>query len=799
MIKSFENMAVSRKLITFSTGLVIITATLIGFLQHNLIINSLEMFKDSLREKAKTVSANLASNATIAVSFDDEKTLNELVTEIIKDEDVLSVAVLNKKDEIISKAGSEDYLKYMYVFSKVNKAKDFQYDDYYWTVHPLISEEKVGFCIVGVTLKRVQEARNDLYIKGLPLMGLVVFIGMIISFYFSRRFVAPIKAITEVVKNIADEGKLSIEFQSHFKDDSGQVETNNEIIQLSRAFEKLVINIKSMTEKAKIIARGDLRNKALKERGEGDLEEAFAWMVQNLSILYEQAHAIADDNLDDEILDTQIEGELGKAFDEMVNNLRILSSEAEIIANDDLSNPLLDRRRDGSLGSAFAQMISKLRSLSIQANLIANGELHDNRIEEEGKGELGRSFTKMVEALKLIVTQANLIAQDKLQDELLSKTSMGEVGIVFKRMVKNLNDIQLLAKAVAEGDFDSDMLKKVESTGSLGSSLNEMVESLSILAKQAHSIASGKLNEEVLSRDISGTLGEAFRQMSDNLRTFLKSIQKSTKRIASASNEILVANEQMSEGAKTQSTQLEAVSSSVVELSTSIQQISQNALSAVKIAEQGETSATGGGGSVRATIQGMSEIREAVEDTAEQIKELGERGHEISKIVEAIVEIADQTNLLALNAAIEAARAGEQGRGFAVVADQVGKLAERSATSAKEISALIERIQKSTQETVKKMEDTISVVVSGSRLADESGAALTSIVDTVREMVNSVNEISTATSQQARVSDHVSENIESIASVSRQTAHGTEQAVVQARELLDITSDMEDAISKFDV
>ncbi len=180
---------------------------------------------------------------------------------------------------------------------------------------------------------------------------------------------------------------------------------------------------------------------------------------------------------------------------------------------------------------------------------------------------------------------------------------------------------------------------------------------------------------------------------------------------------------------------------------------------------------------------------EAVNDTVSAIHSISENAEHIGGIVTVISEIADQTNLLALNASIEAARAGEHGRGFAVVAQEVSKLADRSASSTREIEALIQESLKNVTkgvEVARHALDSMNMIISGtqktnqavSQLSDriesqvKAIASVTSSNKSINDMAQSISE---ATEEQTTNAKQVSDAVENVNNLTQEAASAASQ------------------------
>lgn len=162
-----------------------------------------------------------------------------------------------------------------------------------------------------------------------------------------------------------------------------------------------------------------------------------------------------------------------------------------------------------------------------------------------------------------------------------------------------------------------------------------------------------------------------------------------------------------------------------------------------------------GNDAVNDSIRAMEEIERSVTLVKDVVNSLNEKSKHIDQMLKVIDDISRNTNLLALNAAIEAARAGEAGRGFAVVADEVKKLADNSASSAKQISQTIKEIDEEIMNTVKAMDDSMVKIKEGMNIANNTMLVFEKIITAVNSTTKVIEEINDAISKQT-------ENLENI-------------------------------------
>lgn len=143
------------------------------------------------------------------------------------------------------------------------------------------------------------------------------------------------------------------------------------------------------------------------------------------------------------------------------------------------------------------------------------------------------------------------------------------------------------------------------------------------------------------------------------------------------------------------------------------------------------------------SLQSIEEIAQGATDLSEKLSNIHttsemvrDQADKASKLVSAIQGNASRSNILALNASIEAARAGEAGRGFAVVANEMGKLAQVSGSSAKEIDTSLTDIF----EAIKKVTDEVT---QATEVATAQATETDKIISTLEDIVSWANELST--------------------------------------------------------
>lgn len=331
------------------------------------------------------------------------------------------------------------------------------------------------------------------------------------------------------------------------------------------------------------------------------------------------------------------------------------------------------------------------------------------------------------------------------------------ISFVFRSVISKKVDKALsIAKKIAEFDLTGTECEISTRKGRQ----NELDALLSMVC-----IVRGNLDEMI--RNISVNAGKV-AEVSANMAVTVKDTTKMSQEVAIAMSNISKGSiEQAGDTAKavnaTEKTgkTIRGMVEILSKLDNSINSISDRKDEGMKLIA--ELNAAG-----RKSSEAFNSMRVMTVETSESVGK-------ISQASEMIQSISDQTNLLALNAAIEAARAGESGKGFAVVAEEIRKLAEQSASFAKDIREVIEGLSKKSEESVTMMEKVKAEIEKQTNIRAETDSKFREIAKEV-EIGNTVtNELKDSAEVLENENSNLIDMVESLSSISEENVASTQE------------------------
>jgi len=490
--------------------------------------------------------------------------------------------------------------------------------------------------------------------------------------------------------------------------------------------------------------------------------------------------------------------------------------------NTDFAAPLMEKRKEVDAGNATVAELQIFYLQKDASSWVKSSSEYLNVASEENKKILEESRKSDETA----ATATGLVA---LFSTLLA-LALG-IAIAYstaKSITGPLNDLMNVAQQIGNsGDLDHEVdVRRKDELGELARTFSNMVTYLREMASVSEAIAGGNLTVDAKPRSQNDTLGNAFARMIEGLRTLVRKGRDAASQVANAANQVAGASDEsakislqtssaidevtstmhemsvnvqnMVKSTQVQASSVSETSASIDQMVASIQRVADTAKVLLDISNRSREEVQNGITTMEKATDGLNRINTTIHSSGEIIGVLGQRADDIGKIIEVIDDLAEQTNLLALNAAIEAARAGEHGLGFAVVADEVRKLAEKSAQSTKEISDLIQSIQKEARKAVENMDRSTGIVNEGLGLGHELNTALRKISNVVTEVYKFAQEIGAATNEQSHGSsqiarattrlNEITHEINSAVEEQASGAHAVVKAMERMRELVQQTT-----------
>lgn len=346
-----------------------------------------------------------------------------------------------------------------------------------------------------------------------------------------------------------------------------------------------------------------------------------------------------------------------------------------------------------------------------------------------------------------------------------------------KTITKPIIDCGKRLSQLASGDLSSEVpiTKANDETGILLNDLEQHITNLNSTIKDINTnldlMCKGNF-AELTSNRYDGDFNkikDEIKRIAESLNLTLKGIDISANEVSSSANQMSNTSQLLAQSSVEQTTAISNISANISDVANMVTENAKNTVNTINL--------------VKETENKIVESNEDMNRMLEAMNKISYQSTEVEKIVKTIEDIAFQTNILSLNAAVEAARAGAAGKGFAVVADEVRNLASKSSESVKNTSDLIMQ--------------TLDAVENGKSIANLTAQKMADVNEISKKMIESVQKISKATTDQEQAILDINEKIEVISKAIQSNSASSEESAASSEELSGQAVALKTMVGKF--
>ena len=365
----------------------------------------------------------------------------------------------------------------------------------------------------------------------------------------------------------------------------------------------------------------------------------------------------------------------------------------------------------------------------------------------------------------------------------------GELAIQLEYALDHIRFIQKIEQSRQSAEDASEQQK--EQTTLVKSELSKIKDEI-------EGAINGNLTVRASNHDGDiGVFAQFLNHAIENLQNIVIQVQDSTEAVSNTASLNQSNIDTLSRNSQSQARAIGHSLDVTQAMSQSIQMVADNAQQAKQKVQLADKVLDEGHDAMNQTAEAISDIQTKVDETAQQVKLLGESCQSISRVVQLIRDLANQTNVLALNASIESGITNEKGQGFTIVAEEVRTIADRSKAATGQIEQIVEEIQSATNQVVTTMEEWREEVASGNAQVEQTRQNFTSMARLSKEIRSLVEGIAEAATEQSVSSQSVSTNIQEVKTIAQQNLNHVQQVSDSFQDLVSVAQKLNSSVSQF--